>query len=134
MRKARINQRNKERNTHCVSLHTASSVSQHVLTRPSQACPLHQHEARALLGSSEWLGSSCHTQSLGHRGEYSLPMCWEAGLRKAGCRGGIRKTEEGYRRVTMATGSLASLSPPPNLASPHQLVGTHGAMTKCLFM
>lgn len=39
MRKARINQRNKERNTHCVSLHTASSVSQHVLTDPARLAP-----------------------------------------------------------------------------------------------
>jgi hypothetical protein len=79
-----------------MALHTAGSVSHSTSSQIQPAHPLQLWEAKAplpglslmkdLLGSVEWLGSSCQIQSWGHRGGNNPSACWKAVLRKAGYR------------------------------------------------
>lgn len=73
-----------------MSLHTTGSVSQHILTHPARLAPFPMLGLmKDLLGSSEWLSSSCQTLFWFHKGgETAFPCarkqwCFE----KAGCRG-----------------------------------------------
>lgn len=129
MSKTGINHRETKSTRH-MSLQQLALCTAHP-HRSSQACPLELWEARApfpklslmksLLGSSEWLGSSCQTQSWFHRGgEAAFPYAGKQCIGKLAAGVGIREAGEGYHHITMATVSLAS--PSPNLASPHQLV------------
>lgn len=72
-----------------MSLHTAGSVSQHILTHPARLASLPMLGLmKDLLGSSEGLASSCQTQSWFHRGgETAFPCAGKRSFEKAGCRG-----------------------------------------------
>lgn len=78
----------KEHSPHVIS-HSWLCVTQHILARPARLAPLPMLSVmKDLLGSSEWLGSSCQAQSWFHRGGKTAFACARKWcLEKAGCRG-----------------------------------------------
>lgn len=122
MKKTDKSERNKARSTRHLSLHTAGSVSQHILTEPARLAPLPQPGwTQDLL--SGWVPAVRHNPGFTEV-EKPLFHVLESSFAKLAAGVGIRDAGEGYQQVTIATVSLASPSPKP--ASPHQLVCSRG--------
>lgn len=122
--RARVNQRNKGRNTH--------HVSQRILTDSARLIPSTNMKPEPSWGLWSGWGPAVTYNPWVTEVNIACPRAGKQSFERLVAELGLGK----LRRVT--TMSLWQQPPwhhcPPTLTSPHQLVCTHGAVTKCLFM
>lgn len=121
--KARINQRNKERNARCVSLHTASCMLQHVPTDPARLTPSTNMKPEPSWGLLSGWGPAVTHSPWVTEVNIACPRAAKQGFERLAAELGLRK----LRRAT--TMSLWQQPPwhhcPPNLANQPPPTGLH---------
>lgn len=118
-----------------MSLHTAGSVSQHILTHPARLASLPGLSwMRTFWGLlSGWVPAVRHNPGFTEVGKQLFQALESAGaLKKLAAGSGIREAGEGYHQVTMATVSLAS--PSLTRPAPTNWSALTGTVTNCFSM